>query len=55
MIKSFASVKIAPFEATHAVGLIVTSKHFDRVGMAELKEVKDKLNTMKRHFAFLKI
>lgn len=48
-------MKIADFKATHAVGLILSNQHFDKIGMDELSTVKDNHATMKRSFAFLGI
>ena len=55
MVESFSNVKIAPFNATHATGLIVTNSEYDKIGMENLDGVKDNFVTMKRHFDFLGI
>ena len=50
MVESFANIKIADFNATHAVGLIVANSNFDRTGNDTLENVKENLETMKKHF-----
>jgi hypothetical protein len=49
------NVKIADFNATHAVGLIVANSIFDKTGKKDLELVKENLVTMKRHYDFLGI
>ncbi len=51
----FANVKIADFDATHAVGLLISNQYFNQIGMDELEKVKDNHATMKKSFEFLGI
>ena len=51
----YTQAPIADFEATHAIGLLISNKYFDDIGMDELENVRENHATMKRHFAYLGI
>ena len=51
----FTEARIADFDATQAVGLLISNTNFDRIGMDELEHVRDNHVTMRRHFDFLGI
>ncbi len=51
----YTQAPIADFDATHAVGLLISNKYFNNIGMDELENVEENHATMKRNFAYLGI
>ena len=54
-VVEYTEAGISDFKPTHAIGLIVTVQHYDKIGMDELQEVKGNHATMKRHYGYLGI